>query len=477
MQRQTVRIALIAVLVGGLALAGVILPLGWLHPGPPDALELHRPSAPPPRPAPPPGAPHVVLVIGCTVRQDQTSIYGGPPHTTPFLSELAAQGVVFDDPISAAPWTRPASAALLTGWHAVQIGMTEPGPTHSRRRLPPDVLSLAEVLQHAGYATAGISLNPNLHSTYGFDQGFDRYLQLAELWEERRVKVPASDALAQLDRLLEGLDPKRPLYLQAMLIDAHAPIRPEPHELLAPVADRVPAAVSNYRVGLRRFDAAVQAMATELSDRGFDPRRTLFIVVNDHGEGLSWPAAHGRAHGRYLAPSTVGGVWVMRGPGVAAGHRISGVASHVDVFPTVLGVLGMASETYQGPGIDHADAVAGNARSTTRKHAFADTWFRDMDRAAVFAKREACQWEFVASRANDRARRPAFRQGCFDRVNDPRHERFGPAEGPLLNILQEWRREATAAGQAFAKEADAEVGEGLEAQLEALGYVDPAEDR
>src|SRR5688572_12750729 len=71
------------------------------------------------RPPVPQGAPNLVLVVGCTVRKDQTSLHGGPPATTPFLASLATEGVTLDDLVSAAPWTRAASTALLTGHHPV----------------------------------------------------------------------------------------------------------------------------------------------------------------------------------------------------------------------------------------------------------------------------------------------------------------------------------------------------------------------
>ena len=55
-----------------------------------------------------PGAPNLVLVIGCTVRRDQTSVHGGTA-ATPFLQQLASEGGRFEDLVTAAPWTRAAS--------------------------------------------------------------------------------------------------------------------------------------------------------------------------------------------------------------------------------------------------------------------------------------------------------------------------------------------------------------------------------
>ncbi|MBW2256835.1 MAG: hypothetical protein JRI25_19885, partial [Deltaproteobacteria bacterium] len=45
--------------------------------------------------------PHVVLVIGCTIRADQTTLHTPGLDTTPFLAELASRGARFTDVIAA----------------------------------------------------------------------------------------------------------------------------------------------------------------------------------------------------------------------------------------------------------------------------------------------------------------------------------------------------------------------------------------
>ena len=124
----------VAAAVGALLL-GVLLGVGILQlvrvdPPPPvvrasDPLTGERPDARP-------DMPNVVLVIGCTVRRDQTSLYADVAGTTPFLEALAAEGVTFEDVIAAAPWTKAASSAIL---HSRSSPINRTGPRKSHKSL------------------------------------------------------------------------------------------------------------------------------------------------------------------------------------------------------------------------------------------------------------------------------------------------------------------------------------------------------
>lgn len=456
----------------GLSAAAILLSAGlvvggamWLgQPAPPgsDLVDIVWSESEGSRGPAPEGAPHVVLVIGCTVRQDQTSMYGGPAPTTPFLAGVAERGVRFADPIAAAPWTKAASTALLTGRHPFTVGMTEPGTGRNERVLPERLDTLAERFRDGGWATGAIVLNPNLHSTYGFSQGFDGYAQAAVLWRDVPVKLSGRFAVEALPALLDGLDPDRPRFLEIVLVDAHAPVDVYPGDLAQMPDDGVPEEVQRYRAGLRSLDRMVDWLRQTLEGRGFGARNTVFVFTNDHGEGLSYPVHHGKAHGKHLQPSTVGGVWVMEGPGVAAGHVVEGVASQVDLPQTLLGMVGLP--LLDGPGRDLSAQVRGIVSDTGRSVAFADTWFKEVNRAAAYRADTACLLDFALAQRAGAAQ-------CYDRELDPRHLR-ARVDGALTRRLHRWRREARAAREAFGEAADAAAAPSLEAQLEVLGYVD-----
>lgn len=419
-------------------------------------------DGPGPETAPPEGALNVVLVIACTLRKDQTPLHDPDLDTMPFLRSLADRGAQLEDLITAAPWTKAASTAILTSRHALEVGMVEPGPRRNERVLPTEVLTLAERFRRAGYRTVGGTANPNLHSTYGFQRGFQRY------WEPRRdwhgtggVKLPGRGIAELVVTELDGGEADRPYYLQVLFVDAHAPFPPA-----APAADGVPQLVADYRHGLARLDEAIAYLAGQLDERGL-LHNTLFVVVNDHGEGLLHPASHGKSHGRYLSPSTVGGVGVFAGPGIPAGHRVEGVASQVDLSPTIWRLAGLPPQEDFG-GQDLSAAVRGETPRTSRERAYTDTWFRKVNRGAFYEDGRACQ--LAEDQGLTDRNGVTFVPGCFDRHDDPDHLRPSP-EPEALASLAAWRRSAIARGTSFVV-GRSEASEGLDQQLEALGYVD-----
>ncbi|MBW2697617.1 MAG: sulfatase-like hydrolase/transferase, partial [Deltaproteobacteria bacterium] len=62
--------------------------------------------------------PRIIILLSIdTLRADHLGAYGHERFTSPQLDALAAQGVLFEDASSTAPWTLPAHASMLTGLH------------------------------------------------------------------------------------------------------------------------------------------------------------------------------------------------------------------------------------------------------------------------------------------------------------------------------------------------------------------------
>ena len=413
---------------------------------------------------PEPTRPNVVLVIGCTVRRDQTEPYGGATGTTPFLAELASSGTLFTDAIAAAPWTKPSAIALLTGHHALGLNMVEPGPSRNERILPESVTTLAERLGAAGYLTIGGTHNPNLDPIYGMDQGFAHYVPTSGRIRDvhpRGVELVDS-VLAELHVAERG---QRPVYLQLALVDAHTPRQTTPTERAAVADASVPPRVVEYRATLKRLDAALAHLAAGLATRGLTPEDTLFVFVADHGEALSWPAHHGKGHGFHLARSVTSVPWIVRGPSVPAGRRVPGLASHVDLAPTLLGLLGLPSDEL--PGHDLSPSIRGELRSTPRRRAYSDTHFYGTDRSAVLTTNAHCQANF----GDEPSEIDPFVTGCFERRRDPDLSSEPRESLPLLSQLHRWRLDQQRAGRSLRPD-DAEVPPPLSQLLEALGYAE-----
>jgi arylsulfatase A-like enzyme len=272
-----------------------------------------------------------------------------------------------------------------------------------------------------------------------------------------------------VDRLLVSLDARTadaPVYLQLLLVDAHEPTSVEPAEV-QPFADaNLPGRVLRYRVMLNRFDRYVQRLYNGLQARGFDDSNTVFVVVNDHGEGLEWPPEDGVGHGNFLYPTSVAMTWIARGEGIAPGRSIGGIASQVDVFPT-LAALGGATG-YDGPGVDRSPALRGDVDQTGSTRAFVDTDFQRADKIAVYTPDRACE-------INRRTTPPVER--CFDRAADPYHRKpLDVPDEPLLAELRAWREDVDRQAAAFPYASNAFPSEEERQMLQALGYTADGEE-
>ena len=412
--------------------------------------------------------PHVVLVIGCTLRADQLSPYGGDARVTPTLQALADQGVRFEHTIAQGSWTRPATAALITGRSPTEQGMAEPGAGFNDRALPADAVTLAERFAAAGYTAVGVTGNPNLSGVFGMDQGLLNQEEPAgTLWRDTHPKVRGEQVVEAGLALLEEHAAAGPVYLRLMLVDSHTPfrVRPAAVDALRPTAGEaeLPEKVLRYRAALQQLDGAVAALDAGLSERGFGREEVLLVVVGDHGEGLGWPEGRGKGHGTWITPDVAHVPWLMRGPGVPPGHVVSGLSAGIDVAPTVLALAGVEASDL-GPGL--AGAAQGHQDSSARSLAFIDTWFRRNRKAAVYsAGGRICEIDF-AERAMGA---PPW---CYDGWGTPNLTGDAPSDADLAGALRGWHGEQVAGLEAAGALGAGQRSDALDERLRALGYIE-----
>ena len=117
------------------------------------------------------GQPNLVLIVVDTLRADFTTPYGFAADTSPELAAWAARGALFERVRSQSSWTKMSVASLMTSLWPRSHGIREPGDG-----LAESAHTLAEALREGGYATYGVQTNGWLHQSFGFHQGFDRYM-------------------------------------------------------------------------------------------------------------------------------------------------------------------------------------------------------------------------------------------------------------------------------------------------------------
>lgn len=113
--------------------------------------------------------PNILIVIADQLTPRALSIYGNQVTRTPHIDRLAAEGVVFDSAYCNSPLCAPSRYAYLTGRLPSATGGYD-----NAAALPPDAVTYAHYLRHAGYRTI---LSGKMHFV-GADQlhGFEERL-------------------------------------------------------------------------------------------------------------------------------------------------------------------------------------------------------------------------------------------------------------------------------------------------------------
>ena len=424
---------------------------------------------------------NVLLYVIDTLRADHLGTYGYARPTSPQLDAFGRSGVVFENTVSQASWTRPATASILTGRYPA-----EHGATTLRNGLRPNVATLAELLHQQGYDTGAFVTNVNVAPQWGFRRGFDLYQYLPEDEHSPTVHV-RSDVMNAA--AVEWLNVHRdhPFFLYLHDTDPHAPYTPsapwdarlaDPAVHVAPErvggllrdfrVSGVPPSADEVRALMARYDGEIAFtddnfghLLAVLQRLGVADR-TLVIVVADHGE--EFLDHGGLEHGRTLFQEMVHVPLLMRFPNRwAAGTRVTTTARQIDIVPTVLDYLGVSSPA-DLPGRSLLPAAAGVAMPPV--DALAETNLGRQGTAGVVTG----DWKIVQGKSLG-----ANHTSVYNLKNDPGERIDRAEEQPLLlgyarQVLAAEGGSAARRGEKSGVEPAADPA--IMERLRALGYTD-----
>ena len=336
-----------------------------------------------------PQARNVVVVLIDTLRADHLGSYGYQRATSPHMDALAADAVRFSAAVTSTPWTLPAMATLWTSLYPSVHGATKRSDERSfaidRAHFVPSSalddsrVTLAEVLQANGFATAAFVNGCYPGKVFGFGQGFDTF-----------VENDAPGIRFNVEALLDWLDARRPerFFAYIHVIEVHSPYaalgesgqlrartdaeaarlrealaeerrryeaidfdpdyrgtvdgslntltRLKTHGL-APSARDLAHLVALYDRGIAYTDYWIGRLSDELERRHLYGD-TLFIVTADHGE--EFRDHGGLEHGLTYYDELLRVPLIMRVPGYAGGQTIAEQVGLIDVMPTILDLVG-----------------------------------------------------------------------------------------------------------------------------------------
>jgi len=338
-----------------------------------------------------PGPWNVLFVVVDTLRADRLSLYGYRRATSPNLDAFARQAVVFTAARSPAGCTFPSANSLLTSRDPA-VFLLDPA---AGMGIPATVRSLPEILRARGYSTAAVSASPIARATPsevnpvgGFGRGFQSF---DEECLDRHARC--------LNQKAAGLLPKlpQPFFLYLHYMEPHAPYHPASDHVRrfasdsddsrqlgihpwawsgdnTPVMRRIYDGDTTYEFTPRDlaflsdlydeeiayFDEQLAQLLDLLRSRHlFD--HTLIVLAADHGEEQYEHGGYG--HCRSLAWETILKTpIVLRIPGMESGVRRRALVDNLDIVPTLLDYLGIATAGLRLDGVSLRPVIEDDRR-------------------------------------------------------------------------------------------------------------------
>ena len=263
--------------------------------------------------------PNIVVFVADDAGWKDSSVYGNPRVRTPNIQRLADTGMTFSRAFVTSPQCSPSRASMLTGLYPHQTGAED-----LHEPIPADVTILPAYLREEGYFTGSMLKQ---HIGRAASRQFEWYSARLGRFE------------AFLDRAGE-----RPFFLWVGFMDPHRPYLrdtiAEPHD---PADVRVPAHLADtpetrreialYYDEITRMDGWIGRFLDTLEARGLR-ENTIVIYLSDNG----WPFP--RAKGSlYDAGMRTPYIWSWPDV-VESGTRREGIASTIDLAPTLLDAAG-----------------------------------------------------------------------------------------------------------------------------------------
>ncbi len=415
-----------------------------------------RPDSPPARPSAKAGErpARIVFVLLDTVRADRLAPYGYARDTMPFLSQLAAKGVVFERTWAPSSWTPSSMASIFTGlWvnqHGVLIGYRatrkalKEGESIQLNRIPGAVETLPEAMKKAGYRTYGVADNVNIGKPMGFTRGFDRFTM--------RNQGAVRDRVAKWKGELKR---RGSYFLYLHYMGAHGPFRD-------PARD----GKTQLEVNTEAYEAALRLLDGELRDHfealGLLEPGSFVVIAADHGEEF-WDHG-GTGHDNQVYEELLRVPLILYAPGLLEPARVATPVSTIDILPTLREVA-QAPPAPTDQGISLLTTLRGEVKGP--RTFFPMRWWEPSDvrkaKKAVVHER----YKFILNL-------PEGKEELYDLETDPRERKNIAAEKPqiaadLKQRLRRFEHEAAVHPREFAE--GVRVSPAQAEELKALGYV------
>ncbi|MCD4653932.1 sulfatase-like hydrolase/transferase [bacterium] len=417
---------------------------------------------------------NIILISLDACRADFLSCYGFNKNTSPFLDELAGNGIRFANAFVNTHGTPTSHTTILTSLYQETHGVDlhNFGRSKAERRVIPNTaVQVQEILQQNGYLTLGVTGGGNMSGKLGFSRGFVEYYDRNMSIEKQSTKL-----INLLDKYSDG---SQPTFLFFHTYEIHSPYKapakyrdkftvhkssfdPTSKNLIA-VANAANAHLSmddleyireQYEAEIAYSDDVLLQLFTDLGKRKFLDN-VLVVITSDHGEEF---AEHGGLlHRVTLFEELLHVPLLLWGNSVNNGVVDERLVSSIDIAPTILAVAG----------IDTPAEMEGRNLLTDEKQLSAkgeEIVFAQYAKAKYSARTH--RWKLIQNK------RDPFVE-LYDLLVDPAETENVADENRMIadRLQREIMRWKTGLKQLLKSNDIVSLNEKEIVQLEALGYV------
>jgi len=307
----------------------------------------------------------LVLISIDTLRADHLGCYGYKRDTSPHIDRIAREAILFERAYATSYVTADSHMSIFTSLYPSVHGVKNADAENRRAfRLHPNIKTLSEILQAAGYTTGAITGGGNVAADFGFDRGMDSF---DVIWE-------IDAAVKQAKRFIEQ-HKNDPFFLFFHTYHVHDPYTPDSqaprfyqksykgkieidYEKLATMQrnrsfaelrrvywslvnrddpDDIDYLISLYDGEIWEADRHLAALFEFIRLHVPD---AVIIITADHGEQFM---EHGGVLHADLYQELLHVPLIIAGQRLPKGLRIQTPASLIDLAPTALSILGLPS--------------------------------------------------------------------------------------------------------------------------------------
>jgi len=311
---------------------------------------------------------NIIIIDITSLRPDHLSCNGYFRRTSPFIDQIAKEGVWFKQAVSQAYWTLPSVTSIFTSKYPFSHRVTE-----RNQKLDDSYVTLAEILRNNDYKTAAFVGGLDLDKAHNLDKGFDVYFCDTS---DKPMGSFAENLPKAFNWLKENINNNLFLFIQGY--DIHPPFQPPleyenifdagykgiidrfklDYSFLKKISDKglnigankyqelnkadINHIIAHYDAGIAYTDNLIAGFFKDLDKANFTAK-TIIFIISDHGEELLDHGSFDRFSTDALYEEIIRVLWIIKHPEIK-GLSFDTPVELIDVSPTILGLLNISPE-------------------------------------------------------------------------------------------------------------------------------------